>query len=168
VWASVSRDSKPRELSDMRDRSSFQKRNGEDMSSSLALEMQALVREAAQPVPSGKNVKWQVRQAWDNLGRPPQWRVRAAWYGEAGCWVGRAIEDFRARHAAWKAKQEAKADAAIETAIARFAAIREALAASDPEFHGPEIDRLGRLIGELREQASKRGLNGAHPARGAL
>ena len=51
------------------------------MRNEIKEEMQAIVFEAAAPIEPGETVKGQMVRAWKNLGRPPFWRVRAAWWG---------------------------------------------------------------------------------------
>lgn len=63
----------------------------------ISVEAQGIVHDAAQPVTPGENIKAQMLRAWTALGRPPFWRLRAAWHGEAGRWSAAALEDLRAR-----------------------------------------------------------------------
>jgi T5orf172 domain len=63
----------------------------------IADEARQIVADAMQPVQPGENIKKQLERAWVALGKPPFWRIRAAWYGEAGKWLGMTLEDFRAR-----------------------------------------------------------------------
>lgn len=139
----------------MRDRSSFHKRSSEGTvtAAKLAAEMQAIARSAAEPPAVGDTIKAQMRRSWAALRNPPWWRVRAAWYGDAGCWSGRAIEDFRARHAARLAKEEAgRAKASAIASLLVSTANR--LEAVDADFHGAEIDRLRRMAGRIGAQNS--------------
>jgi hypothetical protein len=140
----------------MRDRSSFRKRSAatprvECEPVNIAAEMQLLVREAAASIAPGETIKAQMRRAWLALGRPATWRLRAAWYGEAGCWSARAVEDMRAR-AARAATQEEKgrAKAAELAAIYHGAAAR--LAQTDADFHREQIaglEHAARAVGGL-------------------
>ena len=61
----------------------------------IAKELQHIVKEAAGPISPGMGIKAQINAACDNLGyRRGHWRVRAAWYGEAGNWRARAVFDL--------------------------------------------------------------------------
>lgn len=130
----------------MRDKSSFRMRSGEQMSVAIAAEAQRIVRDAARPIEPGEGVKAQLRRAWSALGRPPYWRVRAAWYGESGSWSAQAFEDLRARYRNWEGRQEARGRAEADTARQRLVALREALAQGDPDFHRDTIDALERAL----------------------
>lgn len=77
----------------------------------IAVEAQGIVRDAAQPISPGENIKAQMQRAWNALGRPAFWRVRAAWHGEAGRWSAAALEDLRARDRARRRPPNAMAAA---------------------------------------------------------
>lgn len=128
------------QLESIHDKPSCRVCSGEPMS--IAVEMQSLVLHAAEPVAAGETIKAQQRRAWERLQRPSFWRLRAAWYGEAGCWSARAVEDMRRRDAA-RLQKEAKArDHAAELGQL-FAGIAERLQASpDPEFHREDVAAL--------------------------
>ena len=130
----------------MRDRSSFHNRSSSEvgMSAALAVEAQTIVQRAAEPIRAGETVKAQMRRAWMNLGRLPQWRVRAAWYGEAGCWSAAAMQDLREREARWSAREE---EAGREEARA-LVAVLSRFAAPDAE-EGSAADRAA--IAEARD-----------------
>ena len=122
------------------DKASCRVCSGESMS--IAAEMQGLVFEAAEPVSPGDTVKAQQRRAWEALHRPPFWRLRAAWYGEAGCWSARAVEDMR-RRAATRQAREAKAREHAQGLAELYATIAERLRASpDAGFHRDDIAGL--------------------------
>lgn len=127
----------------MHDKSSFGKRccNRGLAVSALASEMRRMVFGAAAPVAPGETIKAQQRRAWEALSKPPFWRLRAAWYGDAGKWTGTAIEDMRRRDAARRRKQEASRDQARELAFI-YATAAERLRAIDANFHRDEITRL--------------------------
>jgi len=75
----------PAKLESMNDRSSFRKCSEMDAMSAVALDAQRMAREAAHPVEAGETVKAQMRRSAQNLRYPVgDWRVKAAWYGEAG------------------------------------------------------------------------------------
>lgn len=99
-----------------------------------------MVRDAARPIAPGETIKAQMRRAWAELGRPPMWRVRAAWYGEAGSWTAAAFEDLRMRSRAFCARQEARAHERADLCRAAMAAHRESLAASRPVVHRELVD----------------------------
>lgn len=129
----------------MSDKPSFRicSRQGDDMTSTIAQEARDIVLGAAEPVKPGEGVKAQMNRAARALGfAVGHWRVRAAWYGEAGCWSARAFEDLRARWKRFEAEQERKARAEALTQAVRLAALVEAMNASDPDFHSPQTDCL--------------------------
>lgn len=129
----------------MHDRSSFS-----TCSHALADEAQRIARAAAEPVPAGETVKGQLRRAWMNLGRPAMWRVRAAWYGEAGSWSAAAFEDFRARYRAHRERRERRGLADAADVIAMHIRTIEALHAIDPDYHSDTIAALERAIDMAR------------------
>jgi hypothetical protein len=64
---------------------------GKSMPRDIAKELQDGVLEAAEVKP-GMGIKAQINAACENLGYPRgHWRVRAAWYGGAGSWRGKAM-----------------------------------------------------------------------------
>ena len=135
---------------EIHDKASFQQRSqGEFMSEALAIEARSIVRGAAEPITAGETVKAQMRRAWTALGRPPMWRLRAAWYGEAGSWSAAAFEDLRGRYRAWCEKQEREGRARTSTEIERLAGLRSFLAATDPDFHRDTIARLDEALRDL-------------------
>lgn len=140
----------------MSDSQSFRVRSREgSVSSSIAAEAQRIVRDAAQPVPPGHTVKGQLRRAARALGYcDGDWRIRAAWYGEADSWSARAFEDLRARYAIWRARQSARAESESEKAAAVFAALARRLEATDAEFHWDDIAALFDLVRALRAQTN--------------
>ena len=114
------------------------------MSAVLSAEAQRLVQSAAEPIRPGETVKAQMRRAWMNLGRPAFWRVKAAWYGEAGCWSAAAMQDLREREARWSSRE---LEAGREEARALLAVLSR-LAQSEAEV-APAADRSA--IAEARE-----------------
>lgn len=116
--------------------------------STLAAEMRRIVIDAAGPS-KGVTIKGQMRAAWQALGRPPFWRLRAAWYGEAGRWSGEAIEDFRRRHRRRLGK-EANARGEADKAIAVLRSLRDSYAAIDPDFYRDQILAIERTLGDAR------------------
>ncbi|MCW6512621.1 hypothetical protein [Lichenifustis flavocetrariae] len=97
----------------MRDRLSGKLRlvwsQGKDMSEAIAFEVKTICRRAAEPIQPGEGVKTQLRRAWENLGRPPFWRVRAGWYDSAGSWSASAVKDFQARYLAMLERERRRA-----------------------------------------------------------
>lgn len=127
----------------MHDELSFHKRSGAPVSEALAVEMQEIARAAAKPLAAGDSIKTQMRRAWAALGRPTFWRLRAAWYGEAGCWAGAAIEEFRSRDAARRRKEEALRGQAADNRRRR-AAIAQMVVSENEELHRRAAARLER------------------------
>ncbi len=70
------------------------------MSEVIGLEIRTICRRAAEPILVGEGVGHQIRRAWENLGRPPFWRLRSGWYGEGGSWSAAAVADFQRRYLA--------------------------------------------------------------------
>lgn len=132
--------------SENHDRSSCSFCSEESMS--IAAEMQAIVFTAAEPIRPGDTVKAQQRRAWSALGRPPFWRLRAAWYGEAECWSGRAIEDLRRRARARQAREESAREQAQQLG-STYAAFAESLRAENPDKYRGRADGLERVAGRL-------------------
>lgn len=140
----------------MHDRSSFRK-GPPELTDALALEMQEIVRDAAGSVRAGETVKAQMRRAWERLRRPSWWRLRAAWYGEAGCWSGKAIEDLRRRAAALGEKEAKARDEASELG-GLYAAIAARLHETDPDFHSHDIaalEQAARRLGAVDRAVAK-------------
>jgi hypothetical protein len=80
------------------------------MNEAIALEVKTICRRAAEPVLPGESITAQLRRAWDNLGRPPFWRVRAGWYDDrAGNWSAAAVKDFQDRYVALIARNSRRA-----------------------------------------------------------
>lgn len=121
---------------------SYTLRSGDSMNAiaqSLADEMQGIVFGAAQPVRPGDTVKAQMRRAWTELARPPFWRLRAAWYGEAGFWRGYSHEDMRRRHAERLRKEASNADANRDRTLTVLGTLRTAYAVADPDLYREQI-----------------------------
>jgi hypothetical protein len=77
--------------------------------------------------------------------RPRQWterRVRSIWNGEA-----RRIDNYEMSDLERAAAEEAKNE--FTSSIRRAARMASFLAAQDPDFHGPEIDRLRQFFGRV-------------------
>lgn len=143
----------------MRDNQSFRKSSREEsMSTIVAAEAQRMVRNAARPVPAGETVKGQLRRACRALGyRDGDWKIRSAWYGEAGSWSAAAFEELRSRYAAWDERNAASAQKKLDDAAQWYAALAERLEATDGEFHRETIARLldaARQMGGKADRAS--------------
>jgi hypothetical protein len=118
-------------------------------SKAIADEMQEIVRKAAAPIEPGESIKAQMNRAHANLGRPLFWRVKAAWWSEAGNWQGTAVEEFRKRSEALEEKRAGIKDAKHQSLLAadaiactRLRRLRQALASADADFYSQEIDSL--------------------------
>jgi len=71
------------------------------MSEAISFEIRTICRKAAEPIRAGESIKQQILRAWENLGRPPYWRVRSGWYDDrAGNWSAAAVADFQRRYLA--------------------------------------------------------------------
>lgn len=117
---------------------------GVDAVSTLAWEMQDIVFRASEPLRADEKVKARIRRAHKALqdavpSRPLKfWRVKAAWDGEGGTWVGVAHEDFRERVKALESKIEA-GRARAENLANVFHAAAERLRCVDPDFYREQI-----------------------------
>ncbi len=155
----------------MSDRSSYKfcSRGECGVSQSIASKAERMVRDAAKPIPAGETVKGQLRRAAKALGyRAGDWRVRAAWYGEASSWSAEAFEDLKLRYdhllqkRAEAARRKKKKDQErIRQAQEEYRAIDEritrletALGMVDPAFYGPDIDGFRAAALGYRAQAN--------------
>jgi hypothetical protein len=136
----------------MHDKEPFHKRSrsGDEMNAASlahmqAREMQDLVRNAAGDPQMGERIKAQINRAWENLGRPKAWRVRAAWNGEAGCWSGVACLEFKERYRVYREQQETRARARSAAALT----IIEAIDADNPNLDRRTADLLRRAHAAL-------------------
>lgn len=134
---------------------SFHKRSLSEgqMGSSIALEAQRIVRDAASPIPAGETVKGQLRRAARALGYSAgDWRMRSAWYGEASTWSAAAFEQLRDRHRLWRRRQAARSQSEADKLAFLIATLAERLQATDAEFHRDNIAALvqdARRLGDL-------------------
>jgi hypothetical protein len=134
----------------MRDELSFRLRSRtREMSASIASEAQRLVMGAAEPVSAGETVKAQMRRAWERLGRPSWWRIRAAWYGEASCWSAAALEDLRNRAGRWSDKQRESGRAEAENLAAVLSRFLEADAPAAPHLAREDLAQARDLVRRL-------------------
>lgn len=133
-------------------RSAFQKCSHTELEamSAVALDAQRMVRAAAHPLEPGDTVKAQMRRASQNLRYVAgDWRVKAAWYGEAGCWGAALFRDFEERFHAWDARRQRRADAQQSTAEAALVGLRSALAAHpDEDFFRSAIESIDGALGD--------------------
>lgn len=91
----------------------------------IAAELQAVVYRAAGPIMPGMTVKAQINAACDNLKyRRGHWRVRAAWYGEAGNWRARAVFDLLHRYNQFCTASGSRAGALADPSPSRIATER--------------------------------------------
>ncbi len=109
-----------------------------------ATEARDIVRRAVGDA-AGLTIKAQLRQAARNLGYLAEaWRVREAWYGEAGRWAFAALHDLRLRLTIRRQKERVRiAPAAVEQ---RITAVRDGLAELQRRFGDLEAE-LGRMLG---------------------
>lgn len=142
----------------MSDKPSFRicSSEGDDMTNAavtddfIAREAKKIVFNAAMPIVPGETPKAQMNRAAKALGFDlGHWRIRSAWYGEAGAWSAKAFLDLYRRWKRFEAKQERLARAEALTEATRLAALVEALDASDPDFHIPTTDCLRGQIHAL-------------------
>jgi hypothetical protein len=133
-----------------------QSKSGE-MSQAIAMEAQGIVHDAARPVAAGDTVKAQMRNAWVALGRPPMWRVRAAWYGDAGSWSAEAFEDLRMRYRVWRDRQEAIGRERASINRECLAKLREQLSQANPDLYRDAIDRIDQALGPMGNARSDSG-----------
>lgn len=135
----------------MPDKSSFIvcSKKEDDPVPDLAIEMQNIVFEAARPVSPGEGIKAQIRRAWEALGRPDFWRVRAAWYGEAACWSGEAVRDFQIRHRKRCMKEEAARGNARKAAAVLFEIRDQHLAAADSDFRREQLMAIDATLAAM-------------------
>ena len=96
----------------------------EDMSSRIADDLQACVRIPATPILPGETVAAQMRRSWERLGRPKWWRLKAAWYGEAGSFSAAAAQDIQHRFVAWREADARRAASSAELERVRQGALR--------------------------------------------
>lgn len=115
--------------------------------SAVALDAQSIVFAAADPVQPGETVKAQMNRAARNLGfKAGDWRVKAAWYLEAGCWSAALFRDFEERFEQWNARHERRARQHAANAIAPLLALRASYAESDPDFYREQIVALDAAL----------------------
>jgi hypothetical protein len=134
------------------ERSSFRKgsRSELDAMSSVALDAQRMARDAAHPLEPGDTIKAQMNRAAANLRYPlGDWRVKAAWYGEAGSWGAAMFRDFEERFHAWRRRQEEKANVRRSDAATALAELREVYARVDAAGYREQIEGIERALIEL-------------------
>lgn len=129
------------------------------MSSFIACEAQRIVKDAASPIPAGETIQMQLRRAARALGyRDGDWRIRAAWYGEASTWSAASFEQLRDRHRLWRQRQAARSQSEKIKLAALLSALAERLQATDAEFHRDNIAALldtTREIGDLDRRVER-------------
>ena len=85
------------------------------MTSPVANQMKSCVRLPAMPIEPGETVAAQMRRSWERLGRPAWWRLKAAWYGEAGSFSAQAASDLQDRFVRWREAEARRAASAAAT-----------------------------------------------------
>jgi hypothetical protein len=136
-------------MSGLHDKESFLVRSPSQVARAIADEARSIVMRAAEPIPAGDTVKTQMRRAWERLGRPSWWRMRAAWYGEAGCWSATAIEEFRLRASRWQNRQEAAAREEAHVLAAVLGRFLEADASAGAHVASEDLDAARSLVRRL-------------------
>ena len=120
----------------MRARSAFQFRSAftvvkhpkdDEMTTTVRDQLQSYVRMPALPIMPGETVAAQMRKSWERLGRPKWWRLKAAWYGEAGSFSAAAAQDIQNRFLAWREAEAKRSTSAAETERARQMTLDRAL-----------------------------------------
>ena len=92
----------------------------EGMSQAISDELFSLSHQAAGKVRPGATVKEQLMAAWENLGRPPMWRLKSAWWRDGSAdWSAKAVKDFQERFLAWREAEARRAASNFETERAR-------------------------------------------------
>ena len=121
------------------------------MNDPIALDMHRLVVAMAGPRRPAESVKAYLRRMHEAMGRPPFWRVRAAFYHEAGPWSAAAVRDFQARYQAFMARGEQRAahERAVEAAIGRKTAEPEFVTLARSDYHDL-VERISALEAALR------------------
>ncbi len=85
------------------------------MTTQISFDLQSLARSTAEPVRPGESIGAQINKVWERWGRPPFWRVKAAWYGEAGCFSAAAARDIQDRFVRWRKAEARRAASAAQT-----------------------------------------------------
>lgn len=133
----------------MSDRSSFNIRSSvePDAMSAIAAEAEFMVKNAAAPLVAGETVKAQMNRAARNLRYVPgDWRVKAAWYREAGCWGAATFRDLQERYTKWRERQEARANARSSDATAALRALYFRYAETNPELFREQMDAIEHVL----------------------
>lgn len=119
----------------------------------IAVEAQSMVFEAAHPARVGETIKAQLNRAARNLGyKAGDWRVKAAWYGEAGCWGAATFRDLERRFTEWKATNDRRERAArieAERAASALIALRAAYASGDEDFHREQVMAIDAALAAM-------------------
>ena len=140
------------DLSGMRNNQSFDKFQSTQRKrtvTNIAADMQSIVFAASEPIRPGESVKAQIRRAWEALGRPPHWRVRAAWYREAECWSGEAVRDFEARDQKRRQKEKAAQEHAKNAAVALLALRDQYGAAGNPNVRSEHLMAIDAALAAM-------------------
>lgn len=121
------------------------------MSNRIADDLQSCVRIPATPILPGETVAAQMRRSWERLGRPKWWRLKAAWYGEAGSFSAVAAQDLQQRFVAWRDAESRRVASAAATEHARQAATDRDLLRRLRDQHATELHRLNARLALLEE-----------------
>lgn len=116
---------------------------------SIAVEAQEIVLKAAGQA-AGRTITAQMNHAAEALGyRRGYWRIHEAWYGRAGSWSAKALEELRERYRSWEEKQLRRADAAD----LKHAAVLSAIAETEPGDKNAESRRA--CVERIRAHAKR-------------
>lgn len=103
----------------------------------------AMAHRATGTVMPGMTVKAQRIRAWENLGRPPMWRLLSAWYRDGSAsWSAAAVFDFQRRYDEWQKREAARSVSAAKTEQARQATMNRELLVRLRDQHAAELRRL--------------------------
>lgn len=91
----------------------------------------------------------QIHAAVKALKGVPHWRIRDAFYGNAGSWGVAAYLQLRDAYDRWEAKQHDRLSAETRAAIEALSVQRERLSQTDPELHQVHIAALDVAIERL-------------------
>jgi hypothetical protein len=121
--------------------------------SDIAYDAQCMVRDAAD-ASGGAKIKAQMNSAARNLGYAPgDWRIKAAWYGEAGAWGAAMFRDLENRYAAWKNRRNHREELArgnANKAASELLAVRDRLlAAGDEDFHREQLVAIDAALAAM-------------------
>jgi hypothetical protein len=128
------------------------KMSGDDaMSAAIADELHALATGAAKPVRPGESIKSQMNRAWVNLGRPPMWRLRSAWWRDgSGQWSAAAVKDFQDRYRAFLERDARRVAQVKAIEGAKRGVIEPAFVEATREQYESLVQRIAAIEATLR------------------